>query len=363
MHPLAGAIARLLLLALLAVTLGSVQAAGAEHLYVVNTGSFNVSAFTINSDGSLTPVTGPPSAVGLFPSGAAVDLKGRFLYVTNGIGIWAFSISADGSLTPVPGSPFSTTIGTVLSLVVSEPGGDFLYVTNVQDNTISVYAINPLNGAITLSSTASAGPSPLFLAADKRKFLYVTNAGSNNISGYRINPASGALRPLHLSPFTSGPAPHGIAVDPSARFAYVANFGSNDVSAYEILHKGDLTPVVGSPFSAGLGPDPVAVDPTGRFVYVGNAASIDISGYTLNLADGSITPIAGSPFPAPSVQGDLHHVAIDPAGKFLYAALFSERTDNIAGFMINSDGSLTPLAGSPFTQPGVAPNWIVITPF
>jgi 6-phosphogluconolactonase (cycloisomerase 2 family) len=106
------------------------------------------------------------------------------------------------------------------------------------------------------------------------------------------------------------------------------------------------------------------VDPKDRFVYVGNRASIDISGYTLNHADGSLTQIVGSPFPAPNVQGDVGGMAIDQKSRFLYVALYSEANDNIAGFAINPvDGSLKPLAGSPFTQPGVAPSTFVTTPF
>ena len=59
-------------------------------------------------------------------------------------------------------------------------------------------------------------------------------------------------------------------------FAYVANCGSGcggtgagDVSAYSIdSTTGTLTPVAGSPFPAGVNPISVAVDPTGRFAYV-----------------------------------------------------------------------------------------------
>ncbi len=366
MHMLRKAVSRFWLAGLLSIAFGSAPAVGANHLYVVNNGSFNVSAFTIDSNGSLTPVSGSPFAVGLFPVSAAVDLRGRFLYVANGSSssISAFSITGTGSLIEIPGSPFPTTTTPIVLLTVHEPGGDFLYATNTSANTISVYAINLSTGGITLSSTVSAGASPVYLAADAtHNFLYVGNNGSNNISGYRINHTSGALTPLAFSPFPAGTGPFGIATDPSTQFAYAGNGGSNNVSAYIILRKGGLTPVCTSPFPADVAPDPVAVDPMDRFVYVGNARSIDISAYTLNLTDGSLTAIVGSPFPAPHVHGDLHHIAIDPKGKFLYAALFSEQTDNIAGFVINSDGSLAALAGSPFTQSGVAPNWIVITPF
>jgi len=50
-----------------------------------------------------------------------------------------------------------------------------------------------------------------------------------------------------------------------AQFAYVANALGNNVSAYSIGANGALTPVPGSPFPAGNGPVSVALDPTGNF--------------------------------------------------------------------------------------------------
>jgi 6-phosphogluconolactonase len=374
MRALLVATSRFWLLGVLAATLGSVPAAAAEHLYVTNTGSFNVSAFTINSDGSLTLVPGSPFPVGNFPAFTLVDLKHRFLYVTAGSGggssaIWGFHINTDGSLTPVPGSPFATPAATTGGgAAVSEPGGDFLYLTN-SNNTVSVYSISLADGSLTLLSplTVPTGNNPFKAAVDPAsEFLYVANLNadnSNNISAYRINDTSGALKLIPFSPFASGMGSADPAIDPSGQFAYVTNASDNDVSAFTILRRGGLTPVCTSPFAAHTSPLAVAVDPKHRFVYVGNGSSIDISAYTLNLANGSLTQINGSPFPAPKVGGDIHDVAVDPAGKFLYVSLFTEGNDNVAGFRINSDGSLTPLSGSPFVQPGFAPSGVKATPF
>ncbi len=366
MHPLAGAIARLSVLALLAVTLGSTRTAGADHLYVSNTGSFNVSGFTINLDGSLTPVPGSPYPVGEFPGGGAVDSKGRFLYVESDSTIYGFHINSDGSLTPLAGSPFAVSPQPGALTVVSESRGDFLYVGNPFTDTVSVYAIDLATGALTLKSSVPAGTTPFGQAVGRlehprRSFLYVTNFGSNNISAYEINRFSGALRPVSGSPFASGPNPFGIAADPSAQFAYVASNTSNSVSAYNILRKGGLAPVCTS-VATDTGPAAVVVDPKDRFVYAANQGPHDISAYTISLTDGCLTPVPGSPFPGPDV-GDLHYIAIEPNGQFLYGAHFSYATDNISGFTINSDGSLTPLPGSPFAQLGWAATFIAITPF
>ena len=83
-----------------------------------------------------------------------------------------------------------------------------------------------------------------------------------------------------------------------ARFVYVANSGSNDVSAYRVdVASGTLTTVAGSPFAAGSMPDSIAVDPSGRFVYVSNQGDATVSAYTINRANGALNAVNGSPFP------------------------------------------------------------------
>src|SRR5579859_6411500 len=54
-----------------------------HFVYVANSGSDNVSAYVVDGDGALAPVTGSPFAVGREPLGVAVDPVDRFLYVTN----------------------------------------------------------------------------------------------------------------------------------------------------------------------------------------------------------------------------------------------------------------------------------------
>jgi|GEM_PF-917153 len=367
-------ISRICLLGVLATTLGAAPAGASEHLYVTNNGSFDVSAFTINLDGSLTLVPGSPYPVGNFPGLALVDLMHRFLYVPalsggGSTAIWGFHIDTDGSLTAVPGSPFPTpTPTTGQGAVVWEPGGDFLYLTNT-NNTVSVYSISLADGSLTLlpALTVPTGNNPFKAAVDPAGgFLYVANLkpdNSNSISAYRINGSSGALKPVSFSPFVSGMGGAEVAIDPSGQFAYVTNGGDNDVSAFIVLLGGGLVPVSTSPFVADTVPLSVAVDPKDRFVYVGNGRSIDISAYTLNLANGSLKPVIGSPFPAPMVGGDVHDMCVDPTGEFLYVTLYTEASDNVAGFRINSDGSLTPLIGSPFSQSGRAPTAAKATPF
>ncbi len=72
-----------------------------RFVYVGNTGSANITAFSVGTDGSLTPINNFPT--GPTPQTIAVSQDGQFLYNANsgaGNTISGFSISNDGSLTP-----------------------------------------------------------------------------------------------------------------------------------------------------------------------------------------------------------------------------------------------------------------------
>jgi hypothetical protein len=73
--------------------------------------------------------------------------------------------------------------------------------------------------------------------------------------------SDGALHTIAGSPFFTGNAPYGLAVDPTDSYLYVANFVDNTISGFSITKKGALKPVTGSPFAAGDGPFSVAIAP------------------------------------------------------------------------------------------------------
>ena len=84
----------------------------AAFAYVANRGSNDVSAYSISSNGALTPVPGSPFPAGLGPLSVAVDPMAKFAYVANidSNDISAYSIASNGALTPVPGSPFRARV-------------------------------------------------------------------------------------------------------------------------------------------------------------------------------------------------------------------------------------------------------------
>ena len=90
-----------------------IQPAGSptgKFVFVGNTGDNSLSAYSIDSTGSLTPVTGTPIPLGADaqPSSIVVDPGGKFVYVSAPQQILGFAFDqTTGALTTMTGSPFS----------------------------------------------------------------------------------------------------------------------------------------------------------------------------------------------------------------------------------------------------------------
>ncbi len=281
-----------------------------KFAYAANANSDDVSAYSINaSSGALTPVSGSPFSAGSLPVSVAVDSSGRFAYVANSVSnsISGFTInSATGALTSAGVSVFGITAPFSVAIV---PSGKFVYVADPLVGTISAYricivvsflpclnlspgALSPISG-----SPFSVSTFPGSIAVDPSgNFTYEADR-SGNVWVLTINPVTGAL--AISTAVSAGMTPFAIVVDPMDRFVYVANRDSNNVSAFTLNSStGALTSVAGSPFPAGTAPFSVAVDPSGTFVYVANSGSNNVSVYTINSTTGALSPVSGSPFPA-----------------------------------------------------------------
>jgi 6-phosphogluconolactonase len=331
---------------------GSIQFA-----YVVNLGSNNVSAYTIEAThGVLTQLKESPFGSGTAPYSIAIDPTGKFAYVPNSGSndVSAYSIDAtSGALKKVRGSPFGA--GTAPVAVAADPAGKFVFVVNNGSNNVSAYAIDANGGALAPvnGSPFSAGVRPDAVAVDPTgKFAYVSNSGSNSVSAYAIDANSGALTALKKSPFRTGTDPFSVTVTPTGKFAYVAAALSDNIDGYAIdPHSGALTKLPGSPFRdpGSSGPIAVAIDPTSRFAFVPNSFeccgfSWNVSAYTIDSTRGTLTPVLGSPFVDP---GSLPYTgAVDSTIKFAY--ITNLRSNDVSAYTIAGSGALKKVKGSPF---------------
>jgi 6-phosphogluconolactonase len=290
--------------------------------------------------------------VALDTGSSAVTYTPKFAYVANSSSnnISAYTIDAkNGHITPIGGSPFEA--GTTPYSVAVDPSGRFAYAANEGSNSVSAYTINASTGALTAisGSLCPTGPGPDSITVDPSgHFVYVANAGSGNpnvpsVSACTIDASTGALTAVGGSPFATGGANTisvSVTVDPTGQFVYVANLSlvaqSGDISAFAInAGSGGLSAVTGSPFGGGNvnTPNAVAVDASGRFAYVANGEMIGssyvLSSFSINPSTGALSFVSYSS----SLGGGTQSVATDPLGQFVYTA---QLIDGVLGLSFDS---------------------------
>ncbi len=193
------------------------------------------------------------------------------------------------------------------------------------------------------------------------KNLFVVSQGATSVGTYQFS-SSGALT-LGSGSVATGPNPQSILITPSQTFAYVADDSGPtlDGGIYEYSVSkttGGLVNVNNNPSStsstttasitinAGISPVDMATDSKGTLLFVANRGSNNISVYTIDPTYGSLTEIAGSPFST----GAVAPVGLVARGTNLFVA----DAGNGAGGAISvftfdaTKGTLTAVGGSPF---------------
>lgn len=228
-----------------------------------------------------------------------------------------------------------------LNTNINLPLGSYNTVVQAWDNCggVGKTAVN-----ITVSKINLAPP----------KFLYATEFTAGRIAEYVVNPLTGSLTPTAQGSTWAHWGPVDIASDPGGFRLYVANDGSHDLDAYFIYrNSGDIFQVPGSPFPLTGNGHRVVVHPSGHFVYAtssSSSSSTEISAFAVQ-SNGSLTPVPGSPFSEGSATTGA--LAMHPTGKYLFAAVVGPGSFGaVAVYAIDEvNGALTPIPGSPFTVP------------
>jgi 6-phosphogluconolactonase len=158
-----------------------------------------------NTNGSLTLNTPAfaKAAPGAGPRHFAFSPNGRFGYVLTEMGntvtTFAYESAAGtlNSLQTISTIPKSFTKLNEDAEIAVHPSGKFLYASNRGHDSITVFAIDPSQGTLTLVEYASTkGASPRSFEIDPTgKLLFAENEKSDNIVVFRIDQKTGRLTP------------------------------------------------------------------------------------------------------------------------------------------------------------------------
>lgn len=288
----------------------------------------------------------------------------HFVYVNNdqttANSIAAFSVDTNGSLSPISGSPFATGgvgngsgLYSATRIVVVK---NYLYASNAASQDISAFSIDPGTGVLSalsaspISTNASddASHSGISLAATPDgKFLYAGSTGFDSQSN--IGPVtifsigtSGALTATGSSTSVGGPI-YSMKVSPDGKFLVVAFSpflsSQSQIAIFAIQSDGSLQEIASSPFTISSASATMAtsvdVNCTGNLLFAGGN-SVDI--YAFDLAsNGQLSAVAGSPFPTGISSNQV--VALSTDDNTLFSS--NQGGNTVTAFSVGSNGALT----------------------
>ena len=190
---------------------GAFSAASSDGKFLFNEGNGLVEVYGINSaNGHLTTAKTPISTGG---SGGPiiVSADGHFLFVANSSQgtVAAFSLASNGTLTPLPGSPF--TAGAQPQGMSLSPDGRFLYIA-FQDGTVKGFLINPAAGTFTAIAGATVANATSVNVDGSGKFAFISQG--QQLVVFRIDPATGALTAASQAPQPRSDIPDNVVLSP-----------------------------------------------------------------------------------------------------------------------------------------------------
>src|SRR6266496_6475943 len=226
-----------------------------DLLYVLNEGgSPNITGFTIEDGGTLTPLAGSTQplvgGVAADPAQIGFNHDGTLLVVTEKAGnrLNTYTIDDDGlPSAPIDNAsngmtPFGFAFNNAGTLVVSEAFGGAANQSAAssydaaEDGTLSV-----ISESVPNSQTASCW----VVIPNNGKTAFVSNTGSGTISSYRINPEDGSLTLLNPTAADTGmgSAPIDMDLSVNSRLLFVLLGGSRSVASFKVNRDGSLTMV------------------------------------------------------------------------------------------------------------------------
>jgi 6-phosphogluconolactonase len=330
----------------------------ATHLLYVTTGQGIYGYRIDNKSGNSTPLPAAPFVIGNAPAGIALSPSGQFAYVANEddntISLLKID-SVSGILSEV--LPRTPAGGFAPNQMLLDPAGSTLFVANQLSNDVTTFSVGS-SGALTLVSTASVGSQPSNLAfANGLLFVAVPNFSRV----YVFSVSSGTLTAVNGSPFLVSDGVASVTVDSAAKFLYVPNVTTNTISGFSISNSGNtvtLTPIPGSPFAPSAATLPIApvaavLDATATHLYVANSGSTSVSQFSVG-TDGSLTSLTPATV---SVGTNPAFLVFDPDAKYMFVANVGSRS--ITELAVNSDATLGTTSQS-ISVPSV-PQGLVLT--
>ncbi len=218
---------------------------------------------------------------------------------TEDMSSWSNEIST-GTMTHIPHTIVAAVaVGNKPWDICSLPSGQYVYVTNRGDNSVSVIRTSDNS----VSSTIPVGDTPYGICAiPSGEFVYVVNWGSDDVSVIRTSDNT------VVASIDVGARPVGICALPSGEYIYVTNRDDDNVS---VIRTSDNT--VTATVNVGTNPYRLCSLPSGAYVYVTNLSSDNVS--VIRTSDNTL-------YDTIDMYANPIGICAPPSGEFVYVSNF-----------------------------------------
>jgi 6-phosphogluconolactonase len=274
-----------------------------------------VASFTINQTTGALREIGRISSGGDRPTYITIEKNGKFALVANNLGhlvghsVTVFPIEADGTLAePVQ----AITTGTRAHQIRVHPSNKWVYVPNIDSDTVSQFRFDEKTGKLTplsppeVTVDAKLGPRHLDFHPNG-KWVYLSNEYGAVVVTFSIND-DGTLKALG-APVSGVPADYStdpmdkwqseIRVHPSGRFVYAGErartpmVADQSVAVFAVDEKTGALRLKQNVPTMGRTPRNLVLDPAGKWLVVGNQESNSLVTFRIDPDKGTLTKAFG----------------------------------------------------------------------
>jgi YVTN family beta-propeller protein len=251
------------------------------------------------------------------PYGVSVTPDGNYVYVSNVFSntVSVISTSDNTVIETIP-------VGAMPTGVSVSPDGKYVYVSNYGGSTVSV--IQTSDNTVIKTIPVEKGIRGVSVSPDG-KYVYVSNfiEGTVSVISTSDNPV--------IKTITVGGKPAGISVSPDGDYVYVSNMVLDNVlkGTVSVISTSEISisdnPVIEKIPVGAYGTTGVSVSPDGKYVYVSNYApegTVSVISICDNNTVIETIPVGAMPT----------GVSVSPDGKYVYVSNYGERTVSVLGF-------------------------------
>jgi 6-phosphogluconolactonase len=236
--------------------------------------------------------------------------------------------------------------GIVLAALMTLAGlaqaATFVYVSNADDGTIGIYALQP-DGTLQPGPRVDAGKvvMPMAVSPDRRFLFAGVRSKPFTVVTYAIDGKTGGLRQLSAGPLAES-FPY-ISVDRSGHYLLGASYGAHLVSVNAIGADGKVSdPIQVIPTARNA--HAIITDRTNRYVFVPHLGTDQVFQFLLDARTGKLTANTPPLVQMKAMSGP-RHIVMSPDNRFAY--LLSELVATVTTLSLDpATGLLTEVSSA-----------------